>query len=130
MAPSLHQTLLMVSDLDASTAFYRDYIDLEPDVVDDGNVEFATGECTLVLEDDFEEDVLEDFGLDAPTSPRGDGVIVAISVDDRETVESTVDRVAEAGYDVNMPPREVPWGRLMALVTDPDGYVVEISTAI
>lgn len=35
MTPSLHQSLLMVTDLDASTAFYEGVLGLEPDHVGD-----------------------------------------------------------------------------------------------
>lgn len=130
MAPSLHQTLLMVTDLDESLAFYRDVIGLEPEQVNDSNVEFATGDCTLVLEEDFDDAVLDEFGLTAPSDPRGDGLIVAIEVDDTAEVDTTVDRVENEGYGVRMEPREVPWGRQMSIVEDPNGYLVEISAPL
>lgn len=82
MGATLYQSLLMVTDLEASIEFYRDIVGLEPDVVEEGNVEFATGQCTLVLESDFDRDTLDAFGLNDPGWDRGDGVIVAISVDD------------------------------------------------
>ncbi len=129
MASTLHQTLLMVTDLDASLSFYRDIIGLEPAEIADSNVEFATGDATLVLEEDFDEAVLDDFGLSVPEDPRGEGVIVAIGVDDEGTVEDIVQRVADSERAVLMEPREVPWGRIMALIEDPDGYTVEISAS-
>ncbi len=127
MGATLHQTLLMVTDLDASLAFYRDVLGLEPSEVNDDNVEFATGDCTLVLEEDFDEAVLDDFGLTFPADPRGEGVIAAIGVDDREAVADTLDRVREGDQSVLMDAREVPWGRVMSLVEDPDGYTIEVS---
>lgn len=117
----------MVTDLTSSVEFYRDIIGLTLDQVNDSNVEFDTGESTLVLEEDFDGDVLDDFGLTRPSDPRGEGVIVALDVDTPEDVDAIVDRVADAAFSVNMQPRDVPWGRRMALVEDPDGYVVELS---
>lgn len=127
MSPSLHQTLLMVSDLEASVAFYRDLVGVAPTEINDGNAEFDTGECTLVLEADFDREVLDAFGLDEPGDERGRGVIVAIGVDESEDVDTICERAAEAAETVRMEPTDVEWGRRMALLSDPDDYTVEIS---
>jgi len=124
MAGSLHQTLLMVSDLDASVAFYRDLVGLSIGEAGEGNVEFETGESTLVLESDFDQEVLDAFGLKQPGEERGMGVIVAIEVAD---VEAVYNRARAAEVAIRMDPREVPWGRRMMLLSDPDGYAVEVS---
>ena len=130
MTPTLHQTLLMVSDLEASVAFYRDLVGLAPAEVNDSNVEFDTGDCTLVLEEDFDQEVLDAFGLDEPGDERGRGVIVAIGVEDPDAVDAVCDRVADAGETVRMEPTDVDWGRRMALLADPDEYTVEISAPL
>lgn len=130
MSPSLHQSLLMVSDLEASVAFYRDLVGVAPAERNDGNVEFDTGECTLVLESDFDQEVLDGFGLDEPGDERGRGVIVAIGVDDPEAVDTVCERAAEADETVRMDPTDVEWGRRMALLADPDDYTVEISAPL
>ncbi len=82
----------MVTDLDASTAFYESGIGLEPDHVGDGSVEFETGQATLVLEKDFDPDVLDAFGLDDPSDDRGNGIIVAVEVEDPEEVDTVCER--------------------------------------
>lgn len=128
MAPSLHQSLLMVRDLDESTAFYRDSVGLPVSEANEGNVEFDTGQTTLVLESDFDEDVLDAFGLDAPGDDRGRGVIVAIDVERPEAVDAVCDGLPDDA--VRMAPTAVDWGRRMALVADPDGYTVEISAPL
>ena len=120
----------MVTDLDASTAFYRDVVGLAPDAVEEGNVEFATGECTFVLESDFDQEVLDAFGLDDPGDDRGRGVLVAVEVDDADAVDEAHRRAEEAGVDVRMEPRDVSWGRRMAILADPDGYAVEVSAPL
>ena len=130
MSPSLYQSLLMVTDLKASTEFYEDVVGLEPAVLNEGNAEFATGEATLVLESDFDQQVLDAFGLDAPSSDRGSGVIVAISVDGPDDVDTVYDRAVDDGVAVRMEPTDVDWGRRMALLADPDGYTVEVSAPL
>lgn len=130
MEPSLHQTLLMVSDLETSVAFYRDLVGLDPDEESDSNVEFDTGQCTLVLEADFDPEVLDAFGLEDPGDDRGQGVIVAIDVGAPADVDAVCERVAEADETVRMEPTDVDWGRRMALIADPDDYTVEISAPL
>ena len=127
MNASLHQTLLMVRDLDASVEFYRDVVGIETAEESDTNVEFDTGDATLVLESDFGPEVLDAFGLDEPGEERGRGVIVAVDVGDPDAVDAVEDRAVDAGADVRMGPRDVDWGRRMMLVADPDGYTVEVS---
>lgn len=130
MPPSLHQSLLMVTDLEVSIEFYEDVLGLEVDEVGEGNAEFATGQATLVLEEDFDQDVLDAFGLDDPGDERGSGVIVALDVDSPDRVDAVCERVEDAGETVRMEPSDVDWGRRMALVADPDGYTVEVSAPL
>jgi len=130
MSPSLHQSLLMVTDLDASSEFYEDIVGVEPDVVSDGNIEYDTGQAALVLESDFGPDVLDAFGLEEPGDDRGDGVIVAIEVDGPDEVDAVCQRAHDSGETVRMDPTDVDWGRRMALLADPDGYTVEISAPL
>lgn len=127
MAPSLHQSLLMVRNLDDSVDFYRDVVGLPIQEENEGNVEFDTGQSTLVLEEDFDEEILDAFGLTAPEDPRGEGVIIAIDVGEPEEVDAVCERAGSADVPLKMDPRDVSWGRRMALLADPEGYTVEIS---
>lgn len=120
----------MVTDLKESVEFYRDIIGLKPDQVRDSNAEFNTGQATLVLEEDFDQEVLDSFGLDEPGDDRGQGTIVAIEVNSPESVDRIVKRAAETGIMVRMDPTDVDWGRRMALLADPDGYTIEVSAPI
>ncbi|WP_423747450.1 VOC family protein (plasmid) [Haladaptatus sp. SPP-AMP-3] len=130
MLPSLHQSLLMVTNLTASTAFYEDVVGLETERVEEGNVEFATGDGTLVLEADFDPEVLDAFGLDEPGDDRGKGVIVALDVGTPDEVDAVCERAAKSGDVVRMEPMDVDWGRRMALLSDPDGYTIEVSASL
>ena len=124
MAPTLHQTFLMVSDIEASTAFYEDALGLEIADRGDRSTAFATGETELMIEQDFDEAELAAFGLDPPGDDRGDGVIVVIEVED---VDAVYEQASAAGADVVLEPTDVDWGRRLCLVRDPDGYVLEVS---
>ena len=123
MTGDLAETFLMVSDIEESVAFYTDVVGLDI-TKQDGEVRFDTGAATLVLEEDFDEDVLAGFGLEPPGEHRGDGVIVVIEVDDPDEI---AERAHEHGAEVLSEPRDVDWGRRMCLISDPDGYVLEVS---
>ena len=124
MAPKLHQTFLMVSDVERSTAFYAETLGLEVAERGERSTSFDTGGAELVIEQDFSEEELAAFGLTPPGPDRGEGVIVVIEVDD---VGAVHERAVDAGAEVLVEPREVDWGRELFLVRDPDGYVVEVS---
>lgn len=127
MAPTLHQTFLMVADIDRSTAFYADTLGLDVADRGDRSTEFDTGETRLMIEQDFDEAELAAFGLEPPGADRGDGLIVVIEVDD---VDAVHDRAAADGATVLLEPTDVDWGRRLCLVEDPDGYVLELSRPI
>lgn len=127
MAPTLHQTFLMVSDIERSTAFYGDTLGLDVADRGDRSTEFDTGETRLKIERDFDEAELAAFGLEPPGDARGEGLIVVIEVDD---VDAVYDRAATAGANVLLEPTDVDWDRRMCLVRDPDGYVLELSRPI
>lgn len=126
MSHTLAETFLMVSDLDDSVEFYAEALGL--DIIERGNdVTFDTGTAKLIIEEDFEEGVLADFGLEPPGEDRGDGAIIVIQVDD---VDAVHERADEYGAEIVFGPADVDWGRRMFLVRDPDGYVLEVSTPI
>jgi len=124
MTATLHQVYLMTADLEASTRFFETALGLERTETGDRSVAFETGSCALKLEADFDASTLAEFGLEPPGANRGDGAVVVLEVDD---VRATHDRAVEAGADVLVPPREVPWGRELFLVRSPAGYVIEVS---
>ena len=127
MAPTLHQTFLMVSDVEASTAFYEDALGLTVAERGDRSTAFDTGGAELMIEQDFDEAELAAFGLEPPGDDRGDGVIVVIEVDD---VDAVYERASAADAAILLEPTDVDWGRRLCLVRDPDGYVVEVSRPI
>lgn len=124
MTGTVNQVYLMVRDVDESRAFYRETLGFEVADRAERRVKLRTGECTLVLEQDFTPETLSSFGLSPPSDPRGEGVIVVLAVPD---VDAVYDRVRADGLEVHCEPRDVDWGRRLFLLDDPDGYTLEIS---
>ncbi|MFD1647835.1 VOC family protein [Haloarchaeobius litoreus] len=127
MAPTTHQVYLMTADLDASVEFYEQSLGLTCTDHGERSAAFDTGQCTLKVERDFDEETLAAFGMSPPGESRGDGVVVVLEVDDVDAVYETAD---EHDADTLIQPRDVDWGRRMFLVRDPDGYVLEVSQPI
>jgi catechol 2,3-dioxygenase-like lactoylglutathione lyase family enzyme len=123
----LTQVFLMTSDLTRSRAFY-DALGFEVAAEGSRSVEFDTGAARLKLEADFDPDTLSAFGLSPPGDSRGDGVVVVVEVPDAdELAERAEDATAAHGGEVLAGPRDVDWGRRLLLVSDPDGYTLELS---
>lgn len=119
----LTQTYLLVSDVERSAAFYETVLDLTVAERSDERVAFETGECELVVEEDFDEETFSAFGLRPPGDDRGRGAFFVFDVED---VDAVYDRAVEWGATVPTEPRAVDWGRKICLVEDPDGYVLEV----
>jgi len=120
----LHQVFLMVSDYEESYEFYAETLGLTVNRESDGHAEFDTGACSLVIEREFDEETLASFGLEPPGERRGAGAILVVEVED---VDGTYERLDAQDVPVLKEPQDVPWGRRMFLVKDPDGYVLEVS---
>lgn len=123
----LQQVYLMTTDLQRATRFY---CALGFEIADEGSrsVEFETGHAQLKIEADFDLETLSAFGLDSPGENRGKGAVIVLAVEDVDAVAEAVDAAtSEYGGEVLTGPRDVDWGRRLLLITDPDGYVLELS---
>lgn len=126
MSGTLSEVFLLVSDTEASANFYSRIVGLDVERAEN-TVRFDTGQSTLVLQEDFSQEVLDEYGLEQPEEPRGGGVTIVIDVSDPDVV---YDRATDDGCEVLTEPRNVEWGRRMCLLRDPDGYVLEVSKPI
>jgi len=59
----------------------------------------------------------------------GPGVAIGFEVESRDDVDRLVERLAVLGHPVQQPPFDAPWGRRFAVVEDPDGTPVGITSA-
>lgn len=123
MEPASVEVYLMVNDVERSVHFYEDALGVPVDDRGERSARIETAAGTVTLEEDFDAETLADFGLEPPGDARGDGVIVVLEVED---ADEACDRARDAGADVMTGPRDVPWGRRLFLVRDPDGYVLEV----
>lgn len=121
---TLSQVYLLVSDLGRSVDFYSESLEFDRLEHGETSATFDTGHCHLVVEEDFDEATLAEFGLSPPPEDRGSGAILVITVDD---VDAVYERASSTGAETLIEPRDVDWGRRLFLVRDPDGYVLEIS---
>jgi uncharacterized glyoxalase superfamily protein PhnB len=62
--------------------------------------------------------------------PTGQRVSLAFKCDFAREVDSTVARLAAAGYVVHKAPWDAFWGQRYAVVLDPDGSTVDVFAAI
>jgi len=127
MPPRLLQTFLQVSDVDETVAFYESVFGLDVRERSASKATFRTGECSLVVQADFDADTLAAFGMTPPGPDRGDGLVIVLDVED---VDAVHERAVDRGATVLTPPREVDWGRRLCLIEDPDGYVFEVSRPV
>ncbi len=119
------QIFVTTTSLATARPFYEDGLGLEPERVGDTSVEYEADGVRFKVQEDFDDDTFDEYGLRVPPEPpaRGDGAVFALQVDD---VEETVERVSEGAGEVVQEPRTVPWGDRIALVRSPAGYVFEL----
>ena len=108
--PRLAYSILFVSDLERSIAFYRDTIGLPFKFSNESYAEFATDGAKFALYG--RPQLPELLGREAPAGRDPD----------REH-----DRLRRAGVEVLAPPTDRPWGERTLHVADPDGNVVELT---
>lgn len=129
---TIQQLYLMTTDLEAARTFYEDSLGLEPTDTGETSVAYATGDCELKLQQDFEPDALEEFNLSPPpSSNRGAGGVQVLSIDrPLDELYAQMSRALETSAgELLTEPRDVSWGERMFLAKDPDGYVWEIRAA-
>ena len=128
MEPRISIVTLGVSDLRASTAFYREGLKL-PLLTEKSseNISFFQvnkGSLWLAL---YPAHLLAE---DATVKPEGGGFkgfTLAHNVRDREAVHAVFDEAVAAGATPIKQPQEVFWGGYSGYIADPDGFLWEIA---
>jgi predicted enzyme related to lactoylglutathione lyase len=115
---------LLVRDLARSRAFYEALLGHSPEKATASEVRFATaGGTALTLHADLPEAERRAWGMPPEAGARGWGVYVTLATTD---LEAAAARAAGAGGRLVRPPGPAPWGGRFALLTDPDGYWLEL----
>lgn len=122
----LGYTILYVKDVPRSVAFYEDAFGLTRRFVHEAGMyaEMDTGATTL----SFAANGLAKSNLPCgflendPSRPPA-GFEIAFVTDD---VQSAYERAVSMGAFAVSPPKEKPWGQIVAFVRDKDGITVEL----
>lgn len=123
----LRYTILYVDDVAAIAAFYSDAFDLPaPFVHESGDYgEIDTGETKLSFSS---RSLMHQLGK-SPGRPAAEAPVFEIAFETAD-VASALERAKAAGAEVVQEPRAEPWGQTTAYVRDPEGFLVEICTAV
>jgi catechol 2,3-dioxygenase-like lactoylglutathione lyase family enzyme len=127
----LDQVNLVVSDVEASRAFYAR---LGLDFGDERDPVWAAHHVSARLGDGAPLDV----DLDSSTFaaqwnqgwPGGSGAVLGFKVDTRAEVDALVTALADEGVPVQQDPYDAFWGARYAVVSDPDGNAVGIMSPV
>ena len=109
--PTLDTIDLIVADVPAATAFFRDGVGLTVHEAGERFAALGAGAVTLMLSPDAM----------VPVRPAA-GVILHVRV---ESVEEAVARARRVGATILMPPSDTEWGWRSALVAGPEGSIVD-----
>lgn len=120
-------TILYVEDVAATLDFYGRAFGLPTGFLHESGDygELVTGGTKLAFSS---RALMRELGKDpVPPQPKAPVFEIALETDD---VEAALDRALAAGAQLVQAPRHEPWGQTTAYVTDPEGYLVEICTAM
>jgi catechol 2,3-dioxygenase-like lactoylglutathione lyase family enzyme len=125
--PTLMQLSVLVRDMKATVEFYRRLgLDIpgSGDVWDDHHRTVAAGAAGLELEFDSTQFAQKWAGTGDP------GVVLGFSLPSREAVDERYADLIGAGYSGRRPPYDAFWGARYAIVDDPDGNAVGLTSPL
>ncbi len=134
MQPDLNQLDLVVRDMEASIAFYRD---LGVEIPEQAIWRTSTGahhvDLTMPggLTLHFDSAALAKAYDRGWHEPSGSGTrnVLTFKVPSREDVDRIHDKLASLGHHSSQPPYDTFWGSRYAIVEDPDGNHVGVMSA-
>ena len=119
-------SILAVSDVDRSLAFYRDLIGFEVEATYD-DPPYATltlaGTRLSLAEQGHPAEDRPGVTMTAPAEPSKASVVLVVEVTDARARYRELEAL---GARFLAEPYEPPWGGCRFFCTDPDGYLVEI----
>jgi catechol 2,3-dioxygenase-like lactoylglutathione lyase family enzyme len=124
MLTGLSQVFLLVSNLARSVRFYRELLERAPASEDARHTRFDLGPISLTIHEDLMPAETAIWRVDPMPERRGWGVYLTFPTAD---LEGTYAKLTRIGAEILTTPRTTPWGSMMFIVKDPDGYLLEIS---
>lgn len=117
-------TILYVQDVEKTVAFYESAFRLKRRFVhESGYGELDTGETKLAF---ASVDLARSNGVSfAPANLAGPAPAVEVALVTDQVAEA-FDVAVKAGAVSVAPPKQKPWGQLVAYVRDPNGFLIEI----
>lgn len=118
--------VLIVSDLEASLAFYTQTLGLPLGHRSGVYAQLVTGDSRIAL---YERSAMSEvLGTPLlPSDPEAPSFELGFKVDD---VDSAYAAFVAAGAKGACPPTTRPWGQRTAYLRDPDGYLVELASPV
>jgi lactoylglutathione lyase len=110
--------VIYVSDMQRSTAFYRDTLGLPLRFTSPGWTEFDTGSVTIALHTTGVEKLPA-----MPARPPAGQAHLGFVVDDLEAV---YEELKARDVHFSLPPQKQPTGRTLAVLNDPDGLGITL----
>ncbi len=127
MIRSIVAAELLVQDLAACAAFYRDTLGLQVHESEADHVAFKVGDLYFFVQEFASAArMMSGEPLDLPAG-GGSHVLLAASVDD---VDAMYAALKAKGVHMLRPPADQPWGLRTAYFTDPEGNFWEIHQPI
>lgn len=90
---------------------------------DEDHLEPIPGENGFRLMLDSKKLITEIIGMEPKPSNHS---AFAIEFDSKEDVDKAVDKIREAGYEIEKEPWDAFWGQRYSIVSDPDGYLIDL----
>jgi len=112
-----NHAMVYVQDVPRSLAFYRDGLGLEliEELEGYARLRSPNGSGTLGLHILSEEKTM--------MNPTTEGIRLYFEAED---VDAVCARLANKGYAIDQPPKDMPWGWRHAYLKDPDGHEVSV----
>jgi lactoylglutathione lyase len=128
--PKFAYTILYVKDVQQTMSFYENAFGLEQKFTSPAGTygELITGETTLSFASvTLANSNLKDGFTESNLMNKPFGIEIGFTTDN---VEETLKAAVRAGAILVEKPKTKPWGQVVAYVKDPDGFLIEICTAM
>jgi catechol 2,3-dioxygenase-like lactoylglutathione lyase family enzyme len=127
-SPKMDQVNLVVTDMEATVAFYRRLGLTIPDLKDEFQAHHRSARTPGGLDLDFDS---VEFARHWDKRWRGGaGQVIGFKVESRERVDALYADLTAAGYAGQQEPYDAFWGARYAVVEDPDGNPVGIMSPV